>query len=178
MSNIKLSGAFGVLFGLLIGMGLGVVIVDDITDSSAVTNDPVKSYYNEYMRATALNDSLRTKIIRIRVDEWLRKNETRDEKRVRVLSEGTPVRFVVCPLCGLNRVLDKRGKGRVRWDAVDLDTALILQVRCGGGRGSGFYLDESRSLTLGEMSESPEYDAIVEEIRRQAQSILHALSSE
>ena len=70
-------------------------------------------------------------------DRFLRMRESPEEKKRRVLDEGTPVEYVVCPLCGLNRVLDKHGKGRVRWDTVDSERSLILQVRCGGGWGVG-----------------------------------------
>jgi hypothetical protein len=42
------------------------------------------------------------------VSDWLlRFNVTSEKKKARALTEGTPVEVVVCPLCGLNRVLDK-----------------------------------------------------------------------
>lgn len=102
--------------------------------------------------------------------------ETQDEKRRRVLVEGKPVRYVVCPLCGLNRVLDKNTKGRIRWDTVNPETALILQTRCGGGRNSGFYLDDTNSLTIEEMITSPEYDEIIDAIQQQAERILRTIT--
>jgi hypothetical protein len=107
-------------------------------------------------------------------DRYIRTRESREEKRARVLAEGTPVEYVTCPLCGLNRVLDKHAKGRVRWDTVDPETALILQVRCGGGWGSGFYLDEERSMTFEKMVRVPEHRAMVVAIRDQAARITRA----
>jgi hypothetical protein len=73
----------------------------------------------------------------------------------------------------MNRVLEKHGKGRVRWDTVDPEKALILQVRCGGGYGSGFYLDEERSLTLQMMVRTSKYNAMGMAIRDQAARILN-----
>lgn len=105
-------------------------------------------------------------------DRFLRMHESPEEKRVRVLRDGTPVEYMTCPLCGLNRVLDKHAKGRVRWDMVDPETALILQVRVGGGWGSGFYLDEEKSLTFNQLGSRPEYRALVIAIRDQAARIL------
>jgi hypothetical protein len=101
----------------------------------------------------------------------LRASEPREEKKARLLLEGTPVTYVVCPLCGMNRVLEKHAKGRVRWDAVDPEKALVLQVRFGGGRDSGFYLDESKSLTMKAMYSNPDYRQIVEAILSQERRI-------
>ena len=105
-------------------------------------------------------------------DLELRRRITPEEKKARVLAEGTSIEYVVCPLCGLNRVLDKHSKGRVRWDRVDPEQALILQVRYGGGWSSGFHLEEERSMTLDMMASDPRYRGIVKAIRDQAARLL------
>jgi len=51
------------------------------------------------------------------------------------------IEYVVCPLCGRNRVIEEKtkGKGQVRWDFWDKDKSPIIQIREGGGSKS---LDE------------------------------------
>ena len=74
--------------------------------------------------------------------------------------------YFVCPLCARNRPLKSKTKGQIKWDYVDLNTAPILQVRDDtGGRGSGFPLIESKTLT--EILEDPEYREILEGLKTQ-----------
>jgi len=94
--------------------------------------------------------------------------------------------YVVCPLCGFNKVLqsmkrmEKIGTENLKWAVLDLDTAFILQVREGGGKksdtgaigrgkapGSGFHLVESESLTLSEMLQDGAYSDILSQMRDQ-----------
>lgn len=49
--------------------------------------------------------------------------------------------YIVCPLCGRNRVLEvkseearAKGKGRLRWDFFEPDTSRLIQVREAGGK--------------------------------------------
>lgn len=100
---------------------------------------------------------------------------SQEEKRIKVLSEGKRVKQFVCLLCGLNRVVDKREKGRISFDRVDLNNGLILQERAGGGRNSGFYMDRSRSLTLPEIVGLPEYQDLIGQIRSKCKEILEVL---
>ena len=51
------------------------------------------------------------------------------------------ITYVVCPLCGRNRVLEVRsekakakGKGRLRWDFFDPETSYLVQIREAGGK--------------------------------------------
>ena len=92
--------------------------------------------------------------------------------------------YIVCPLCGWNRVLesekrDKKGK-TFRWPIVDLGTFFMVQVREGGGKkagsgakgrgkapGSGFHLIPKESLTLQEVRNNPKYTEILGEVKAQ-----------
>ena len=100
---------------------------------------------------------------------------TSEEKRALVLMEGTRIKQFVCPLCGLNRVIEKRDKGRIRFDHVDLMNGLLLQERACGGRNSGFYLDRDSSLTLPEVTSIPEYQDLLDQIKDQCRAILKVL---
>jgi len=101
--------------------------------------------------------------------------------------------YIVCPLCGMNRVLEKTGagaiargltiteiKGRIHFDHMELSGASIVQVResqegpepkrrMRRGGGTGFVFKEG--LTLEEMRDSGEYDDLVEQILSQITSI-------
>lgn len=107
--------------------------------------------------------------------------------------------YISCPLCGMNRVLDKTGssaiargftitdiKGRIRFDHMDLNNAAIVQVResltgkdpkkrmrRGGGRGFVF----KSGLTLQEMKTNPEYSDLIEQMKSTASKILEVLGS-
>jgi len=106
--------------------------------------------------------------------------------------------YVTCPLCGLNRVLDKKGssaiargltiskvKGRIRFDQVDLDKAAIVQIRerktgpeprkrlrRGGGSGFAF----KQGMTLKEMKDNPDYADLIRQLKSSCQNILKILS--
>lgn len=52
--------------------------------------------------------------------------------------------YVACPVCGMNKVLysagrvDKGKPASLKWAHFDVRTMEFVQVREGGGRGSGF----------------------------------------
>jgi len=55
------------------------------------------------------------------------------------LRGGRELVYIVCPLCGRNRVLEserarQKGKGELRWDFFDPKTGLLVQVREAGGK--------------------------------------------
>lgn len=96
--------------------------------------------------------------------------------------------YFVCPLCGMNKIIQsvKRGKkvGRseeLKWPNIDIMESFSVQVREGGGKkagesgnkgrgkapGSGFHLVPSESLTLAEVLKNPEYADIVEGMKEQ-----------
>ena len=99
--------------------------------------------------------------------------------------------YVVCPLCGFNRVLrsEKRlQKGKLeylQWPSFNLNSAFILQVREGGGKkagtgakgqgkapGSGFHLVPSESLTFAELLDDPSYSEILSQMREQLLTVI------
>jgi len=61
------------------------------------------------------------------------------------ISTGTPTTYVVCPLCGRNRVMEltsdasalKDKIGPIRWDFWDFRRSPIIQIRAGGGKKPG-----------------------------------------
>jgi hypothetical protein len=106
--------------------------------------------------------------------------------------------YVVCPMCGLNRPLEKKGtnaiarglpikeiKGRIRFDQIDLESGYILQIRerpsgperiqrfrRGGGPGFPFL----RGETLRDMKSNPIYKDLIDQIKETAENILSILS--
>jgi len=92
--------------------------------------------------------------------------------------------YIVCPLCGWNRVLestkrDKKGK-TFKWPTINLGSCFIIQVREGGGKkagsgakgrgkapGSGFHLIPSESLTLKGAMSDPKYTELLGEVKVQ-----------
>ena len=105
--------------------------------------------------------------------------------------------YVVCPLCGLNRPLEKTGagaiarglpiteiKGRIHFDHIDLESAPIVQVRerqhgpeaqkrMTRGGGSGFVF--RKGLTLTEMKDDPIYNDLVLQLKKTSKAILKIL---
>lgn len=105
--------------------------------------------------------------------------------------------YIVCPMCGMNRVLEKKGtsalargvtvsevKGRIRFDHVDLENGIIVQIReraegkeptkrLQRGGGTGFIL--KRGMTLEQMRARPEYRDLIDQIRNSAQGIADRL---
>lgn len=106
--------------------------------------------------------------------------------------------MISCPLCGMARVLEKKGsraiargltvreiKGRIRFDHMDLNSAPIVQVRerkegketvkrLRRGGGTGFVL--IGGLTLQEMKRKPEYADLVKQIRETALELIKITS--
>ena len=107
--------------------------------------------------------------------EAIFKNKTPSEKKAMVLAEGTEVRFLVCPMCGMSKSLNKYLSGQYAFTNINFNRMHIIQVRRGGGKGSGFYKDESRSLLLDDVKNDPQYADIFEQIKRQCRRILKEL---
>jgi len=94
-----------------------------------------------------------------------KKAATYEERKAKALSEGTRVEYISCPLCGRNRPLivwDEETRFEVK------PNYAIVQVRYGGGRGIGFFLNEEESIYLQSMREQyPELlDNLKEEIAK------------
>lgn len=109
-------------------------------------------------------------------------------------TEGRPkdIIYVVCPLCGRNRVLEvtsdkakAKGKGKLRWDFFDTETSPLIQIRRAGGKlpkeqqvrikgragqatAEGFRITDS--LTL-EQAKEQGYNDQVEAIKKQIQKL-------
>ena len=105
--------------------------------------------------------------------------------------------YITCPLCGMNRVLEKTGasaiakgytitdiKGRIRFDHMDLAKASIVQVReraegaepkrrMRRGGGSGFVFKSG--LTLEQVKDNPDYQDLIEQLKLTANKILKIL---
>lgn len=80
------------------------------------------------------------------------KDKTFLERQQRAFTEGKPVLFLTCPLCGRGRPLTT-WKGKTIFN-VKPDYA-IVQVRYGmGGRQGGFYLKEDESVFLEDLQAS------------------------
>lgn len=90
--------------------------------------------------------------------------------------------YMVCPLCGRNRIIETKRKGRIGWPdgrPFNLDTTTLLQIREGGGKkpegggggyrgsapGSGFHL--VGGLTLQDMIDKGGYDDLLEGLKQQ-----------
>ena len=116
------------------------------------------------------------------------KEEKKAERKARALGEGEEYIYISCPCCGFNRILEKIGasshytgkkSGRVSFSSFDFDGSkgkFFIQVRKNaGGRGGGFHLDRSQSITWEEAKKMPEYKEIFDEIKIQANRILKEL---
>ena len=101
--------------------------------------------------------------------------------------------MISCPLCGMARVLEKTGasaiargititeyKGRIRFDHVDLDKAIVVQVRerepgpekkkrLRRGGGPGFPIKGGHTLL--EMAKMDEYQDLVSQMLSQTKRI-------
>ena len=87
--------------------------------------------------------------------------------------------YVICGLCGRNRIIETKDKGRIKWDFVDLAAADFIQLREGGGKkaegggggyrgsapGSGFHLVSAK--TLEEVMDDPAYKDVIEGMKEQ-----------
>lgn len=96
-------------------------------------------------------------------------------RRRQALAEGTPTDYIVCPLCGHNRPVNVKNKGRIHFDSVDLSGGFILLIRKGGGRIRGWFTDETESQTLPQLKKNPKYADIVDQILEQCRKIVEAL---
>ena len=120
--------------------------------------------------------------------EQIRK-EKREERREKAIEEGQEFVYISCPLCSMNRILtkggiiaSKKGKfGQVSFSSFDFDGSkgkYFIQIRKNaGGRGGGFHLDESNSLTWKQAKKLPEYKEILKEIKEQCKKILEELKN-
>lgn len=104
--------------------------------------------------------------------------------------------YIVCPLCGMNRVLEKTGasaitrgltvkevKGRIRFDHIDFERYIVqvrerstgpeAKKRLRRGGGTGFVLKDG--LTLAEMKDDMTYSDLIQQIRHSCQAILDIL---
>ncbi len=110
-----------------------------------------------------------------RAESHARRVATYDERKAKAM-QGTRVLFLTCPLCGLNRPLSSY-KGTASFQ-VKPDYA-IIQVRYGGGKGIGFFLDQEESINLQELAKH--YPDVLENLKEQVsqlQNILEALPEE
>lgn len=99
-----------------------------------------------------------------------RRQATREERKAKAMS-GRRVEFLTCPLCGFNRPLETY-KGGAKFQ-VRPDYA-IIQVRYGGGRGSGFFLSLEESTKLDKLKES--YPDIYLNLKEQVDKLHEAFS--
>lgn len=105
--------------------------------------------------------------------------------------------YITCPLCGMNRVLEKTGasaiargvtikgtKGRIRFDHIDLANAPIVQIReratgkepkkrMRRGGGSGFTF--KAGISLADIKIDPDYEDLINQIKLTAGKILEIL---
>jgi len=101
------------------------------------------------------------------------------------------IEYIVCPLCGMNRILEKKEKGRIGFE-VDLDRPFVqirqpggklpmgeevraeaqrgIKVRRGQAPALGFRLVDG--LTFKQAKESGRYDDLIDEIENQCHKIL------
>jgi len=94
-----------------------------------------------------------------------RREATYEERKTKAAG-GARVLYLTCPLCGLNRPLETY-KGSSKFQ-VKPDYA-IIQVRYGGGRGIGFFLNEGESVKLPELRSA--YPEVLENLREQIQEL-------
>ena len=99
------------------------------------------------------------------------------------LEQDQELEYITCPLCGMNRKLNKSGgwaarrplasrkplgskePGKVRFDSMNLEKALILQVRAAG---SFQVLD---GWTLADIVANHENDDLIDQMRNQIHKI-------
>jgi len=105
--------------------------------------------------------------------------------------------YVACPMCGMSRVLEKKGsaavgrgltikeiKGRIRFDHMELEKANVIQIRerrrgpedkprMRRGGGPGFQLVGGH--TLAELRDNPEYQDLKEQMVETAREIIKIL---
>jgi len=92
--------------------------------------------------------------------------------------------YIVCPLCGYNFPLEKKGtnarikgipltkiKGRFRFDKVPVGEAIFEDVREGGGRGSGYVRIHTRTLKQILQEKDEQYKDIIQQLYTQSKKI-------
>jgi hypothetical protein len=102
-------------------------------------------------------------------------SKTKEEKREYALAYGTEVKYVNCPLCGMNKPKNRYDTGSAKFDSIDLERMHIITIRKGGGRGYGFHKVPEESLLLKEITDDAEYAEIIRQIKEQCFKILSVL---
>ncbi|MDO8623106.1 MAG: hypothetical protein Q7R52_02575 [archaeon] len=112
---------------------------------------------------------------------------TNIDYKTRAMTEGKSYFYISCPMCSMNRVLhlggmlsgEKGKSGRSSFSNFDFEGVngkFFIQVRkSAGGKGSGFYLDESQSLTWNDAIKNSEYADVLHEIKETCEKILKDL---
>jgi hypothetical protein len=116
--------------------------------------------------------------------EKLEREIARKRRREEPQKEGALVTYIVCPLCGRNRVLETYRKGTIRWDYFDPETSPIIQFRRAGGRiirsspddkqALGFRFESGLSWREAESAGS-EYQAQLQDISKQIHRVYEYL---
>jgi ssDNA-binding Zn-finger/Zn-ribbon topoisomerase 1 len=102
---------------------------------------------------------------------------TKEERKKKAIEEGIARTYIVCPLCGLNRVLEKWEKGKIKFGNFDLEKSFFVQVRYStGGRASGFWLNENESKRISEIANNEEFRDLLIQIKNQCKAILKYFS--
>jgi hypothetical protein len=73
----------------------------------------------------------------------------------------------------MNRILYKNEKGRINFDNFDLEKSFFIQIRYGGGRGSGFWLNAAESMRISDAIKDKEYIDLLNQIKAQCQAIIN-----
>jgi len=92
------------------------------------------------------------------------RDKTYENRKKKALAEGQITLFLTCPLCGLNRPLERWGKQITFQVKPDY---FLIQARSSRGRGSGFFLNSKESMKIEEVKKKyPElYDNIKKSIK-------------
>jgi len=78
---------------------------------------------------------------------------------------------LVCPVCGMNRKIDKKLKGRIKF-GIDLENGIVLQYRTSEGYKS---LKVIGGLTLKEMVEEGKYLDLLRELKEECLRVYNYL---
>lgn len=99
-------------------------------------------------------------------EERERKDSTYDERKAETLAHGKRVEYLTCPICGRNRVLKNSWGKKATFEVKP--TFDIIQVRYGGGRGSGFFRSDDEGVKLDDLQKYyPEiFDNLKEEVEK------------
>lgn len=83
--------------------------------------------------------------------------------------EAKEIIYIVCPLCGRNRVFETERKGELRWNFFEPETSSLVQIRQPSGKARGFPL--KRSLTWEQTRKISEFKNQIRQIRVQIKKI-------